>query len=135
MVMSTQTLAEASSLLDNAVLEDVINIYEVGDPVTVGIEVTRPLSPLAIGVAGLVQTTTLANAVESRTDNVYSIKVSRGTILEAGMVVEVDQCLQEPSLTGKKLLVDKVSQNGLAIIRKAVASDWTVVNQEGKEGL
>jgi len=135
MVMSTQTLAEASRLLAGAVLEDTIDLYSAGPPVTVGFEVTRELTLLSNGIPSLVQTTTLANAIESRTDSVYSIKVAQGTVLDAGMVIEVAVCVQEPSLVGKKLLLDKVSQNGIAVIRKAVASDWKVVNQEGKEGL
>jgi hypothetical protein len=43
--------------------------------------------------------------------------------------------LAEPDLVGKVLLLDKVSQNGLAMLRKAVASDFDMVNQEGKGGL
>lgn len=135
MVMSTQTLSEAARLVERSILIDRINLYEAGEPDTQGFEVVRPLTPLANGVPALVQTTTLANAAESRVTNVYSIKVAQGTVLDPGTVVEVDQCVQEPSLTGKKLLVDKVSENGAAMLRKAVASDWTVVNQEGKEGL
>lgn len=135
MVMSTQTLAEASRIMDAAVLTDVIDLYDAGDPVTVGFQVTKPLTLLANGIPALVQTTTLENAVESRTSSVYSVKVSQGTKIYAGQVVEVVTCIQEPDLVGKKLLLDKVSKNGLAIIRKAVASDFEVVNQEGKEGL
>jgi hypothetical protein len=108
---------------------------EVGDPITVGIEVTRILTPVGQPVPGLVQTTTLENAVESRTSNVYSVKVAQGTPLKAGQAVKVVSCVMEPDLAGKVLLLDKVSQNGVAVIRKAVASDYTVVNQEGKEGL
>ena len=86
-------------------------------------------------IAGLVQTTTLANAVESRVDSVYSVKVARGTVIAAGQAIRVVTCLAEPDLVGKVLLLDKVSKNGLAMIRKAVASDFEVVNQEGKGGL
>jgi len=86
-------------------------------------------------IPGLVQTTTLANAVESRVDNTYSVKVARGTDLNAGQAVRVVSCLAEPDLVGKVLLIEKISQNGLAMIRKAVASDFKVVNQEGKGGL
>ena len=135
MVISTRTWNEASQLLRSAVLIDSIQIFDVGEPVTTGVYVTRPKIPSGEPVAALVQTTILANAVESVTDSVYSVKVADGTPLEAGQAVKVLTCVQEPDLVGKTLLLDKVSQNGLALIRKAVASDWTVVNQEGKEGL
>lgn len=132
--MSTQTLAEASALL-STVLVDSIQIMDVADPVTVGINVIRSLTPVGAPVAGLVQTTTLANAVESQVESVYAIKVARGTAVEAGQAIKVVTCVQEPDLVGKVLLLDKISQNGLALIRKGVASDTTVVNQEGKEAI
>lgn len=135
MVMSTQTLGEAARLIHESILIDRIDLYAVGDPVTVGFGVTRTLSKLANGIPALVQTTLLANAVESQVVNLYSVKVARGTVITAGMVVEVVQCIQEPSLVGKKLLLDKVSQNGAAILRKAVASDFHQVDQQGKAGL
>lgn len=135
MAMSTQTLAEAAGLLKQSLLVDKIHIYTAGGTVTTGIHVTRDLASVKSGVPALVQTTTLANAAESRTDNTYSIKVERGETLDPGMVVTVAECQQEPELVGKRLLVDKVSLNGLAMIRKAVAGDWTSVDQQGKEGL
>lgn len=134
MVMSTQTLTEASRQLAS-VLVDSVQIYDVGQPVTVGFEVTRALTAVGEPVPGLVQTTSLANAVESQTDNVYAVKFHQGTAVRAGQAVEVMSCVQEPDLVGKRLLLDKVSQNGVAVIRKCVASDFTNVNQEGKEGL
>jgi len=132
--MSTQTLAESSRLLE-LVLMDTIQIMDVGEPVTVGHNVTRSLTPVGEPVPGLVQTTTLANAAESRVENTYSVKVRQGTQISAGQAIKVLACVQEPSLVGKVLLLDKFSQNGLALIRKGVASDATVVNQEGKEAL
>jgi len=132
--MSTQTLAESSRLLE-LVLMDTIQIMDVGEPVTVGHNVTRSLTPVGEPVPGLVQTTTLANAAESRVENTYSVKVRQGTQISAGQAIKVLACVQEPSLVGKVLLLDKFSQNGLALIRKGVASDTTVVNQEGKEAL
>ena len=134
MVMSTQILDEASRLMEY-ILVDKISIYNAGDPVTVGFEVTRQLTPASANVPAVVQTTVLNNAEESRTVNVYSIKVARHTELSAGQVITVDTCYSEPSLVGLKLLIDKVSESGLSTIRKAVASDFNLVNQEGKEGL
>lgn len=134
MVMSTPILADAAHLL-STVLIDSVQIHNVGEPVTVGFTVERELTPVGDPVPALVQTTTLANAVESNVENIYSVKVAQGTVLEAGQAVEVLTCVQEPSLVGKKLLLDKVSQNGSAIIRKAVASDFHTVNQEGKGNL
>lgn len=135
MVMSTQTSREASKLLEQAILLDSVQLYDVGPPVTVGATVSRALSAVGAPIPGLVQTTSLANAVESRTENLYSVKVPQGTVISAGQAVKVIACLMEPDLVGKVLLLDKVSQNGAALIRKAVASDTTVVNQEGKEAL
>jgi hypothetical protein len=132
--MSTQTWASAAHTLEN-VLIDTIRIYSAGEPVTVGFEVTRELTLLANGIPALVQQTNLENAVESRTSSIYAVKVSRDTVLDAGMVIEVETCYNDPSLVGKKLLLDKVSHNGMALIRKATASDFAVVNQEGKEAL
>ena len=135
MAMSTQTLTESARALERGVLLDSVQILNVGPPVTVGTEVIRELTPVDGPVAGLVQTTTLTNAVESRTDSVYSVKVPARTIIKAGQAVRVVSCLMEPDLVGKVLLLDKISKNGLAMIRKAVASDFETVNQEGKEGL
>lgn len=135
MVMSTQTLGEAARLLEQSVLIDSVQLLLVGEPVTVGYHVTRETVPVGDPVPALVQTTVLANAVESQVSNVYSVKVPQGTVVDPGMAVEVLRCVQEPSLVGKKLLLDKVSQNGLAMIRKAVASDFHQVDQQGKENL
>lgn len=135
MVMSTRTLDESARALEKAVFLDSVQIMNVADPVTVGTAVTRALTPVGEPVPGLVQTTTLANAIESQTTNTYSVKVPTRTGLKAGQAVKVLSCLMEPDLVGKVLLLDKVSQNGLAMLRKGVASDVDVVNQEGKEAL
>ena len=135
MVISTRTWNEASCFLQGAILVDSLQIFDVGEPVTTGVYVTRPKTPSGEPVAALVQTTILAKAVESVTDNVYSVKVADGTPLEAGQAVQVLSCAREPSLVGRVLLIDKISRNGLSIIRKGVASDFETVNQEGKEGL
>jgi len=135
MAMSTQTLGEASRQIAAAVLIDTLQICDVGAPVTVGFQVTRALTPVGDPVPGLVQTTTLENASESMTISIYSVKVPQGTALAAGQAIRVLSCIMEPDLVGKELLLDKVSQNGLAMLRKAVASDFAMVNQEGKGGL
>lgn len=135
MVMSTQISHEASLLFEQAILLDSVQLLNVGQPVTVGANVTRSLTPVGAPIAGLVQTTVLQGAIEGRTENIYSVKVPQGTVIQAGQAVKVLVCLLEPDLVGKVLLLDKVSQNGASLIRKAVASDTTVVNQEGKEAL
>jgi hypothetical protein len=134
MTMSTQTLADASALLSGP-HRDRLQILTVGTPVTMGTQVTRPLTPRGDVVPGLVQATTLENAIESQTSTTYSIKVSHGTGLVAGEAVRVVTCEREPALVGKTLLVDKVSLNGLALIRKATASDFDTVDQQGKGAL
>lgn len=115
-----------------SVLVDTVQVYNVSAPITVGFEVQRPIIAASEPVPGLVQSTTLVNAVESRTQHIFSIKVAQATALAPGQVVKVISCVQEPDLVGKLLLVDKVSLNGAAILRKAVASDFETVNQEGK---
>ena len=134
MVMSTQTLAESSRLLA-LLLIDELQVLNVGDLVTVGHNTQRELTPVGDPIPGLVQTTTLANAAESLVTNIYSVKVPVGTALEPGQAIRVTKALTEPSLVGKVLLLDKISQNGVAVLRKGVASDIDAVDQQGKEGL
>jgi hypothetical protein len=132
--MSTQTLAEGARLLAG-VLIDSIQIYDVGEPVTVGFTVIRPLTPVGDPVAGLVQGTTLQNAIESKTETIWSVKVALATPMRSGQAVKVLSCVQDPTLVGKTLLLDKVSQQGAAMIRKGVASTVETINSQGKEGL
>lgn len=134
MSFASSSLKEASKLMEASILIDKIDIYTVGEPVTVGFKTEKPLrllDPLLMGYPALVQATTLNNATESAVENTYSIKVALGVGLKPGMVVEVTRCVQDPSLVGKRLLVDKISENGAALIRKAVAHDYHIVNQEG----
>lgn len=119
-------------MLKAAVLLDNVQVLKVGPKVTVGAQVTRELIPQGDPVAGLVQSVTLENAVDGRVTQVFSIKVPQGTSIEAGDAVRVEACLMEPDLVGQVLLVDTISQNGLAMIRKGYASKFTEVNQEGK---
>jgi len=135
MSMSTPILAEAARLLEANILLDSVQIYDVGDPITVGINVTRPLTPVGPPVAGLVQAVTLENAVESRATQTFAIKVGLSTPLEAGQAVKVLNTRTDFSLVGKTILVDKVSKNGAAMLRKATGTDFEVINQEGKGGL
>jgi hypothetical protein len=132
--MSTQTLLDAAATL-SFVLVDQLQVLNVGQPVTEGARVTRSLTPVGEPIDGLVQSTVLENAIESNTSSTWSIKVAQGTELTAGQAVRVLRCSQEPSLVGKVLLIDKISQNGLALIRKGVASDFMKVDQQGKAGL
>lgn len=134
MVMSTPTLDEASRLLSLNFI-DLLQILYVGQPVTTGATVTRSLTPVGAPVTGLVQSVTLENAVEGRVGQTYAIKVSRATPLELGQAVKVLTCRQEPDLVGQVLLVDIMSRNSLALLRKGYGSVSKVVNQEGKESL
>ena len=130
-VTLTLMLPEAGTLLAT-VLVDTVQLVTVGDPVTTGFTVSRPVTDVGAPVPGLVQTTVLQGAVESMTTDVFSVKVPASTPLVAGMGVRVVSCTREPALVGKVLLVDKVSFNGLALIRKGVATMFEPVNQEGK---
>ena len=131
MAIQTIPLADAGKLL-NLVLVDKVQIYTVGPPVTTGIQVTRQLAPLGEPVNGLVQTTLLANAVESLTDTTWSVKVAAEVPLRGGMAVQVLMCQQDPSLVGEYLLIDRVSQSGMNLIRKGVSGSFMAVDQQGK---
>lgn len=135
MVMSTRISREAARHLEMAVLLDSVQLLDVGEPVTVGTQVTRSLTPVGQPIPGLVQTSVPQGAVESTTTKIFSVKVPQATVWRAGQAVRVVSCLMEPDLVGKVLYLDSVSQNGAALIRKAFASESTVVNQEGKEAL
>lgn len=135
MVISTPMLASASRLMDVALLIDTLDLYDVGDLVTTGVHTTRELTLVQADVRSLVQATTLQNAIESATSTTYSVKVPRATAIKAGQAIKVKTCTNDPSLVGTTLYLDKVSHNGLALIRKAVASVTYNVDQQGKEVL
>nr|DAK07725.1 MAG TPA: hypothetical protein [Caudoviricetes sp.] len=132
MTITTQTLTNASSLIKQTLLVDTVDLYTLGETQTEGYRAYRKATLVEPDVAALVQTTVLANAVESQVDNTYSVKVPLSTEVEPGMVARVIRCQREPSLVGKHLMVDKVSQNGLAMLRKCVATDFHQVDQQGK---
>lgn len=134
MAMSTRTLAEAARLLTEPLI-DSLQIMDVGAPVTVGHEVTRELTEVGQPVRGLVQTVSLESAVEGRVTQAISIKVPQGTDLVPGQAVKVLFCRLEPDLSQQVFLVDTMSLNGLALIRKGTAVRFEAVNQEGKGGL
>ena len=131
MARQTIPLADAGKLL-SLVLVDKVQLYTVGPPVTTGIQVTRQLTPLGEPVNGLVQTTLLANAVESLTETTWSVKVAAEVPLQGGMAVQVLMCQQDPSLVGEVLLIDRVNQSGMNIIRKGVSGSFMTVDQQGK---
>lgn len=135
MAMSTQTLREAARLFEQNILLDMVQIYDVSEPVTVGIEVVRPLIAVGQPVPGLMQSTSLETAMDGRVMQSYAVKVGQGTPLRAGQAVRLLSSRTEPALVGKLVLIDRVSENSLGTIRKGVATDFTMVNQEGKEGL
>ena len=133
MARQTIPLADAGKLL-SIVLVDKVQLYTVGPPVTTGIQVTRQLAPLGEPVNGLVQTITnlLANAVESMTETTWSVKVDAEVPLRDGMAVQVLVCQQDPSLVGEVLLIDRVNQSGMNLIRKGVSASFMTVDQQGK---
>lgn len=132
MTMSTQTLDESARLLAAVHLIDQLQIMDVGPTVTAGTRVTRSLTPVGLPVAGLVQTITLENAVEGRVSQTFSVKVARATPLIPGQAVKVLFCRQEPDLAGAVFLIDTMSLNGLAMIRKGTASRARTVDEQGK---
>lgn len=135
MVMSTQTLDQAAQLLQSAVLIDRLQVLAVGEPETVEFQVTRSLTPVGNPVAGLVQSVTLESVVQGQVNQTYSIKMPQGTEISEGQAVKVLVCRQEPDLVGMVLLVDTISRNGLAMIRKGTATVARTVDQQGKEAI
>ena len=131
MAISTQTLAESSRLLQ-LLFMDTVQLVTLGPAVTTGINVTHTATPAGDPIKGLVQSVSIESASEGRTVQAWSVKVPLGTPLEPGMAVMVLASVQEPSLIGKALLIDSISQNGLAMLRKGVATTFANVNQEGK---
>ena len=132
MARQTIPLADAGKLL-SLVLVDKVQLYTVGPPVTTGIQVTRQLTALGEPVNGLVQTTTiLSNAAGSLTETTWSVKVAAEVPLQGGMAVQVLMCQQDPSLVGEYLLIDRVNQSGMNLIRKGVSGSFMTVDQQGK---
>lgn len=135
MVMSIPILDEAAALLSRTVLIDQLQVLTVGEPVTVGAQVTRQLTPAGDPIPGLVQSVTLESVVEGRITQSFSIKVARFTELEPGQAVRVVVSREEPALVGQVILVDTMSRNGAALLRKGTGNLFETVNQEGKVGL
>ena len=126
---------DAATALLQGVLVDRGRLRTVGPSQTVGHHVMRPLGPAGEPVAMLVQSVTHESPIDGTVMQTFSVKVARGSVVEAGMAVEVTACRQEPDLVGCVLLLDNVSRNGLSLIRKATASLAQVVEQQGKLGL
>lgn len=127
----TLITSKAAAIINRVLLVDKVDVYTLGEVETTGFTTKRSKKKHLSDVAALVQTTTLQNAVESITANTYSVKVPAGTDLQAGMLVVVTNCYNEPDLVGKPLLVDKVSENGIAMLRKGVAQDYHIVDHQG----
>lgn len=122
-------------MIERAILLDRIQVGTVGAPVTVGINVTRTFTPVGEPVAGLVQTVSLENTSEGTVTQAVSVKVPKRTELEAGQAVRVEACLAEPGLVGKVFLIDSMSLNGAAMLRKGFASRFDAVDPQGKGAL
>lgn len=134
MVMSTPILDEATEHLRRNILIDELAIFEVGPTITRGFQaMPATLTALQHNVQCLVQTLEIPLPVEGVVVQQYSIKVPRGTKLDPGMAVLVTRCWREPSLQEKYLLVDSVSENGSALIRKATATKFRQLDSTGKE--
>lgn len=118
--------------MEQNVLLDQVQIYDVGDPITVGANVTRPLTPVGQPVNGLVQSVTLESAVDGRVVQAFSIKVGAGTALAAGQAVRLLNSRTEADLVGKTFLLDSVSLNGAAMLRKGMASKVAQLDPQGK---
>ena len=136
MVMSTPILDEATEYIRRNILIDRLDICEVGVTVTRGfVAVPATTTVIQHDVQCLVQTIDIPQPVEGAAVQQYSIKVPRGTRLEPGMAARVSQCWREPTLVDTYLLVDSVSENGSALLRKATATRFHQVDGTGKDRL
>ena len=134
MVMLTPILDEATEYLRRNILIDYLDIFEVGPTITRGFQaMPATLTAVQHDVQCLVQTTEIPQPTEGVAVQQYSIKVPRGTSLKPGQVVRITRCWREPSLQEVYLLVDSVSENGAALLRKATATRFHQVDGTGKE--
>ncbi len=133
-MISTRTLAKGAAALEQLFIDEV-QLLSLGPVETVGATTLRPATPVGEPVAGLVQSTTLPSPVDGTLVTTYSVKVARTVPLEAGMAVRVVRASADSSLQDLTLLVDVVTRNGLAMLRKGTCSLATRVQQEGKEGI
>lgn len=132
--MTSIPLSEASAALTSTLLIDKVSISKVTGTKTQGFDVVVTTELVAEDVPALIQTIAIASG-EDILMNHFSIKVPPYTPLEAGMDVTVKQCAREPGLVGLVLRADQVSYNGLALLRKAIATLPSRVNAEGKDVL
>ena len=141
MVMSTPILDEATEYIRRNILIDRLDICEVGATVTRGfVAVPATTTVIQHDVQCLVQTIDIPQPgafgdLDGVAVQQYSIKVPKGTRLEPGMAARVSQCWREPTLVDTYLLVDSVSENGSALLRKATATRFHQVNGTGKDRL
>ena len=134
MVMSTPILDEATEYIRRNILIDYLDIFEAGPTITRGFQaMPATLTAVQHDVQCLVQTTEIPQPIEGVAVQQYSIKVPRGTSLKSGQVVRVTRCWREPSLQEVYLLIDSVSENGAALLRKATATRFHQVDGTGKE--
>ena len=134
MVMSTPILDEATEYLRRNILIDYLDIFEAGPTITRGFQaMPATLTAVQHDVQCLVQTTDIPQPIEGAAVQRYSIKVPRGTSLKPGQVVRITRCWREPSFQGAYLLIDSVSENGAALLRKATATRFHQVDGTGKE--
>jgi len=134
MVMSTPILDEATEYIRRNILIDYLDIFEAGPTITRGFQaMPATLTAVQHDVQCLVQTIEIPQPIEGVAVQQYSIKVPRGTSLKPGQVVRITRCWREPSLQGVNLLIDSVSENGAALLRKATATRFHQVDGTGKE--
>lgn len=134
MVMSTPILDEATEYIRRNILIDYLDVFDVGPTITRGFQaMPATLTAVQHDVQCLVQTMDIPQPIEGAAIQRYSIKVPRGTFLKPGQVVWITRCWREPSFQGVYLLIDSVSENGAALLRKATATRFHQVDGTGKE--
>lgn len=129
--MSTQTLAEAARLIELTFIDE-LQIFDVGQPVTTGSKVTRELTAVGNPVKGIIQSVTLEAPNGGLVSQGFAIKVPVGVALAPGQAVRLLNTRTEAALAGMTFLVDTVSLNSLATLRKAISTKVITLNSQGK---
>lgn len=130
--MLTQILGEASSLMSSELLVDSLTISSPGINTVVNFEDIRSIEPRVHDVPCLVQTTSVIDSDSGTTSRYFSVKVGKDEDLNPGDYVTITRCDRDQSLVGRSLLIDNVSYNGIALIKKGISKEFENVNSEGK---
>lgn len=132
----TQTIASASSIMEDVLLVDLIDIETMQTSYDDEGFPTSEFTTVAAGVSALVQgITDSGTPQEGLMTKQWSIKVSKRTSVNPGVIIKVVESKSQPDMAGFRILVDEVSHQGMALIRKCIGQGFHAVDPQGKDGL